>query len=376
MRFKRLIAIIRKETLHILRDRTSFLLTLLSPVFLLITMAYAFSVEVREVAVAVLDMDNAPLSRQYIQGLEATGDVVVRYRAYDFVQVKRWLVEGRAKAAVVIPSRFDARLRSGQTAPLQVLVDGTDPATANAAMAHIGGYTGDFARKVVASAMGRLGAPIPQALPVELNLRVLYNPRLKLLIGFLPALIALVLSMPAVAATSSLVREKEYGTFEQLIVTPLSRAELMVGKLIPYLASGLLSVVLCVMVAVALFNMPMRGSLPLYILLSADFFLAAMGIALVISALTKSQQVAQVGAILVFFFPGFFLSGFFYPIFSMPDYMQMEAMGLPTTHYVFISRGLFLKGQGMESLWPYAVALFGMGIAYIALAAVLFKKKL
>ncbi len=378
MRFERLIAIIRKETLHILRDRTAFLLTVLSPVFLLVTMAYAFSVEVREVAVAVLDLDNTPLSRQYVQGLEATGDVVVRYRAYDFAQVERWLVEGRAKAAVVIPAGFDAALRRGEPAPLQLLVEGTSPSTANTALAHIQGYTMRFAGGIL-SRMGG-GGLIPHTrsfiLPVNLRIRVLYNPRLKMVIGFLPALIAMVMGTPALAATTSLVWEKEHGTFEQLIVTPVRRAELILGKLVPYIASGLASVALCVFAGAWLFDMPVRGSLATYTLLSADFLLCTMGIALVISAVTRSQQTAQIIALMVFYFPGLFLSGIFYPLFSMAPEMKMEAYMVPTTHYVFISRGLLLKGLGLDRLWPYALALFVMGGIYLFLAAILFKKKL
>jgi len=378
MNLKRLFAITRKETYHIFRDRTAFLLTLLSPVFLLITMAYALSVEVREVAVAVLDLDNTPLSRQYVQGLGATKDVVVRYRAYEFSQVERLLMEGRAKAALVIPRGFEARLCNGQTSSLQLLVEGTDPNTANAAMVHIGGYTQQFAASVLSSIAKRLGMRMDESTlsPVDFRIRVLYNPSLKMIIGFLPALIAMVLGMPAMAATSSLVWEKEHGTFEQLIATPVKKAELMVGKLVPYLISGLISAVLCAFVGVFLFGMPLRGNFLLFLLLSTDFFLATMGIALIISTLTKSQQAAQMAAMLVFIFPGFFLSGIFYPLFSMAPEMKMEAYMVPTTHYVFISKGIFLKGQSLNELWPYALALLAMGIAYLSLAAFLFKKKL
>jgi len=378
MRFKRLFAIIRKETLHILRDRTSFLLTLLSPVFLLITMAYAFSVEVREVAVAVLDLDRTSLSRQYIDGLGATGDVVVRYMTDDFSDVERWLIRSDAKAAIIIPPGFEARLRGGQGASLQLLVEGTDPNTANTAMVHIGGYTQQFAASVLASNLRRLGIPADEATfsPVDFRIKVFYNPSLRMVIGFLPALIAVVLGMPAIAATSSLVWEKEHGTFEQLIVTPISRGELMVGKLVPYMVSGLISAVLCAFVGVYLFDMPLRGNFLLYLLLSMDFFLTTMGIALVISTLTASQQAAQMAAMLIFLFPGFFLSGIFYPLFSMAPMMRMEAYMVPTTHYVVISRGVFLKGQGLNHLWPYALALFVMGVVYLFLAVLLFKKKL
>jgi ABC-2 type transport system permease protein len=184
------------------------------------------------------------------------------------------------------------------------------------------------------------------------------------------------MGMPATATTLALTREKEHGTLEQLIVSPIRRTELLVGKLIPYVISGLLSVVLCAAVAVYWFGSPFKGSFALYMVLSADFLLATMGIALILSVFVKSQQAAQVGAILIFFFPGFFLSGIFYPLFSMQPIMKMEAFMVPTTHFVMISRGIFLKGQGFEALWPYALGLLVMGIIFLGLSILLFKKKL
>ena len=163
---------------------------------------------------------------------------------------------------------------------------------------------------------------------------------------------------------------------EQLIATPIGRAELLVGKLIPYMLSGMVSIVLCVALAVYWFGAPFRGDFGLYMVLAADFLLATMGIALLMSVFVRSQQAAQLGAMLIFFFPGFFLSGIFYPLFSMQPMMKMEAFMVPTTHFVLISRGIFLKGQGLDALWPYGLALLGMGVALLALAVLLFKKKL
>jgi ABC-2 type transport system permease protein len=212
--------------------------------------------------------------------------------------------------------------------------------------------------------------------PISLRMRTWYNPTLKAVIGFLPALIAMVMGMPAVTTTLALTREKEHGTLEQLIVTPIRRSELLVGKLIPYVLSGLLGVLLCVILAVYWFSSPFKGSFALYLVLSVDFLLASLAIALVLSVFVKSQQAAQLGAMLIFFFPGFFLSGIFYPLVSMQPLMKMEAYMVPTTHYVLISRGIFLKGQGLETLWPYALALLAMGLVFMALAILLFRKKL
>jgi ABC-2 type transport system permease protein len=182
--------------------------------------------------------------------------------------------------------------------------------------------------------------------------------------------------MPAVTTTMALTQEKEHGTLEQLIATPIRRAELLVGKLIPYIVSGLLGVIACAALAVYWFGTPFKGSFPLYLVLSLAFLLASLAIALVMSVYVKTQQAAQLGAMLIFFFPGFFLSGIFYPLVSMAPIMKMEAYMVPTTHYVMISRGIFLKGQGLEVLWPFALALLVMGILFLALAILLFRKKL
>jgi ABC-2 type transport system permease protein len=378
MNLARTWAVVRKEARHILRDRRAFLLVTVSPVFLLLVMAYTFMVDIQHVAVAVMDRDGTQLSRRYLAGLGGTGDVLVRYVAQDYSQLEHWLMTSQAKAALVIPPGFEADLQAGREASLQILVEGTEPTTANTAMQHVGGYTQQFALQIAGEVARRAGQVVDAAalMPIDLRVRTWYNPTLKAVIGFLPALIAMVMGMPATATTLALTREKEHGTLEQLIATPIRRVELLVGKLIPYILSGMLSVVLCAGVAVYWFGSPFEGSFALYMLLSADFLLATMGIALILSVFVQSQQAAQIGAMLIFFFPGFFLSGIFYPLFSMQPLMKMEAFMVPTTHFVLISRGIFLKGQGLDALWPYAVALLAMGLLFLGLAILLFRKKL
>ena len=378
MNLLRVWAVMRKEMRHIMRDRRTFALVTVSPVFLLVIMAYTFMVDIEHVAVAVMDRDATPLSRRYLAGLGGTGDVLVRYVANDYQQLERWLMTSEAKAAIVIPPGFEADLQAGQEAQVQVLVEGTEPMTANTAMQHVGGYTQQFALELAREAAARAGLLVDETslAPIELRMRTWYNPTLKMVIGFLPALIAMVMGMPAVTTTLALTREKEHGTLEQLIATPIRRSELLVGKLIPYVLSGLLAVVMCVIVAVYWFGSPFKGSFLLYLVLAVAFLFASLAIALVMSVFVKTQQAAQLGAMLVFFFPGFFLSGIFYPLVSMEPLMKMEAYMVPTTHFVYISRGVFLKGQGLDALWPYTLALLAMGIVFLLLAILLFRKKL
>ncbi len=373
---KRTISIMRKETWHILRDRRTFLLVTISPVFLLVVFAYTMSVEIRNVAIAVLDHDQSTLSRRYRDGLASTGDILIRYWLKDYAELESRLERRQAKAALVIPSGFERDLLAGREANLQVIIDGTDPNTANHAIAHIGGYTQGLALEILAEDLERQGIDASQMAPIDLRMRTWYNPTLKAIIGWVPGLIAIVLGMPAIAATLALAGEKEKGTLEALIATPVRRSELLIGKLIPYVLSGLVSAVLCALVGVYLFGTPFQGSFLLYVLLSADFFLATLSISLLISVFVRSQQAAMVCAMLIFLFPGFFMSGLFYPISSMPPEMKMEAYMMPTTHYLSITRGLFLKGLDMSSLWPYAVALLAMGVLITGIAIFTFKKKL
>jgi ABC-2 type transport system permease protein len=371
-------AVVRKEARHILRDRRTFILVTISPPFLLLVMAYSFTVDIENVAVAVMDRDGTGLSRRYIAGLGGTGDVLVRHVASDYGQLERWLMTSEAKAAIVIPPGFESDLQGGREANVQVLIEGTDPNTANTAILHIGGFTQQFALQVVSEVAAQAGFAVDEEAlaPIELRVRTLYNPTLKTLIGFLPALIAVVLAMPAVTTTMALTREKEHGTLEQLIATPIRSSELLVGKLIPYIVSGLLAVILCAALAVYWFGAPFRGSFPLYFLLACDYLLASLAIALLMSVFVRTQQAAQLGAMLVFFFPGMFLSGLFFPLISMSPVMLLEAYMVPSTHFVMISRGIYLKGQGLETLWPFSVALLVMGLIFLGLTILLFKKKL
>jgi len=375
MNVQRTLSILRKELRHIVRDRRTALLVTLSPVLFLVVLAYSFSVEIKAVSMAVLDRDHTPLSRRYVATLLSSGDLVPRYGATGYADIERWLVNGDVKAAVIIPPGFMGDVAAGRTAQVQIIVDGTDPNTANHAITHIVSRTQHFAAQTLAAALERRGYPVAALTPIDLRVRTWYNPSLKYIIGMVPALIGVVLGMPAVSASLAISREKEWGTLEGLIATPVGRLELLVGKLIPYVLSGMVSVVLCAAVAVFWFRVPFRGSFPLYLVLSADFLLATLSIGLLISILVQSQQAAMVASLLVFLFPGFFLSGIFIPLASM-GIMKMEAYMIPTTHYVLINRGIFVKGVGLEALWPWALALLGIGTVVLIVDAMLFKKRL
>jgi len=366
----------RKELRHIIRDKGTFILVVLSPVLLLLVLAYSYSVDIKNVSVAVLDADQTITSRQFVAGMTSEGNVEARYTITDYADLRKLLNRGQAKAAIVIPVGFARDIKAGREAHLQVIVDGTDPNTANFVITHIGGYAEHKTREILRQDMLRAGTIDIRLNPIDLRRRAWFNPSFRTLVGMMPALIAIVMGMAPVAATLAITREKEMGTMEQLIATPIRRSELLVGKLLPYMVNGLLSVVLCVATAVFWFRTPFRGSFPLYLLLSVVFLFASMSLALLLSTFVNSQQAAQVLAILVFFFPGFFLSGVFFPLISMPPMAKMESLMVPTTHYVLISRGVILKGQGLDTLWPYTLALLVMGVLILGLSMILFRKRI
>jgi len=379
MNLAKMYAVMVKETRHIFRDRTTSLMLLLIPVFLMIVFSYSLAVNVKNVPISLMDNDRGELARQFIAQLSNSDDLIVGKAAQNYAQAEDWFDRSRIKALVVIPPNFTENLSAGRPAEIQVLVDGTDPTTAEFAITHIlsrsqmWGYqlaTKLYSRQPVSGELSLLKNPI------DLRTRTWYNPTLNNQIGIIPALLALVLSLPAIAVLGAIVREKELGTLEGIFATPLGRAELLVGKIIPYIATGLVSAVLCAFAAVTIFGAPFRGSLALYLLLTADFFLASFSMSLFIATFLNSQAAASLVGFLFFMFPGFFLSGIFFPVSAFPDLVKLDASFLPSTPFVAIIRGLMVKGQGLGALWMPALTLFGTGMAMTLFSVALFKKRI
>ena len=374
--FGRTYAIVRKELLHIARNKVTLFLTIMSPALMTLVLMYSFTVDIKEVPVAILDNDRSPLSQGYASGLLSTSDVTIRRWALDYTDLERQLERGQIKAGIVIPSGFMDDVVAGREASVQVLIDGTAPSAANHATAHIVGFTQNMAAEILRHDMAQIGYSDLSFQPVDLRIRTWYNPTLRAIVGYAPALLAVVMGMPGTMAAMTLAREKEHGTLEQLVATPIGRAELLVGKLVPYLLSGLVSVLLCTALIIYWFQVPFRGNIFIFLLLSADFLLATLSIGLLMSVFIKTQQAAQLLAPLVFTIPAFFLSGIFIPLSSMNPLVRSMTYVLPSTHYVAIARQLFLKGWGLAQLWPYAAALLAIGLSLTALAIGLFQKKL
>ncbi|MEW5961705.1 MAG: ABC transporter permease [Chloroflexota bacterium] len=380
MSVKKTWAVLVKEGRHIWRDPSTLILLLLAPVFLMIIMSYALIADIRATPITVMDNSHSAQSRKFLETLANSQDIVVDKVATTYEEAEQDFDRGQTKALVAIPSHFAGQLAAGNPSEIQLIVDGTDPATANHVITHVMGRAQMFGTQLAVKTIPRTRPELIgylQAPPgIDLRIRTWYNPDLKNSHGIVPAMIALVMSLPAMVVMNSLVREKEYSTLESIYATPLRRSEFLVGKLLPYVVTGLISVVICALVAVKLFGVPFEGSLPVFVVLSADYLLAAFALGIFLATFVSNQAASSIVALLIFMFPGFFLSGIFYPISSMPDLVKEESQWLPSTQFVAITRGLMVKGQGLNALGYPAIMLLLIFLIMTVLAVFFFKKKL
>jgi ABC-2 type transport system permease protein len=370
-------SVTKKEALHIWRAPGTFFLVAISPLFLLMLMTYALAVDVKNVPIAVLDQDRTATSREYIRQITNGPDLTLAYYASSLAEIDGLLAHNRIRAGVIIAPGFEEKVATLSSFPVQVIIDGTEPNSGGFAFAHILSHTNHYIERLLAKGLAAQGiSPSLMDRPIDLRIRAWYNPDLSAVRDVFPALIAVVLAMPAVSVSLAVTREKEHGSLEQLIASPLSKGELLIGKVLPYVIAGVADVLLAAALGWIWFGVPYQGSLPLLVIMAADFFLASLAMGLVISIYVKSQQAAVVLALLIFLFPGFFLSGIFFPLAAMPAEARLEAYSLPTTHFVSLMRGLFLKGTGLGYLWPNALALLVMGALFLAFGLLRFRKKL
>jgi ABC-2 type transport system permease protein len=376
MSLKHIWAVTRKEIHHIVRDRTTLFLVLFTPTLLLLLMAYALTVDLKHVPLAVLDLDRSQTSQAFVQQITAGEDLDIYAYATDRDEIESMLVHGRVKAALMISPGFEADLLALRGLSMQVIIDGTEPESGGFAVEHIAARAEDFISKALAPQLQALGLSQETLQPIDLRIRTWFNPDLKPRNAIIPGLISMVLGVPALSVALTLAHEREHGTLEQLLATPIKRAELLLGKIIPYVIVGLINVIIIPLVAMALFGISFNGSFALFFGLSALFMFAVLSMGMIVGVFMRTQAAALALSFLVVFFPGFFLTGIFFPLASMPEEARLEAMFLPGTHYAVITRGIFLPGVGLDVLWPYAAMLVVLGVVFTLAAALFFKKKL
>ena len=376
MSLRHIWAITRKEFHHIIRDRSTLILVVFTPMVTLLLMAYALTVELQHIPIAVLDYDRSATSREFVQQITAGNDLDLYAQVGSIDEIETLLMHGDVKAALVINPNFSRDLLAMRGMPMQMIIDGTEPESGGFAVDHIASRAEEFANKALATQMQTMGLSETSLAPLDVRIRTWYNPGLKPRNDIIPGLISMVLGFPALSVALALAHEREHGTMEQLMATPVGRAELLVGKMIPYIVAGLVNVVALPIFAIWWFDVPFNGSFPLFFGLSALFMFAVLSMGIIIGVFMKSQAAAMGVSFLMIFFPGFFLTGIFFPIVSMPEIMRLESLGMPGTHYAIITRGIFLPGNGIDVLWPYAVMLLLLGFSFTGVAALFFKKKL
>ena len=340
----RLMAMARKEVLHLRRDPRSLLLAFLLPALLVVLFGYAITWDLEDIHTAVLDLDGSSRSRELLEAFEASGYFTVVRQLTRQAQVEEVLDRGEALVVIVLPPDFARDLDGGRSAALQILVDGSDANSATIALGYAQGIVRSFSTDVLLE-----GADVPPTIRAET--RVWYNEELLSRNMIVPGLVAVIMMIIAAMLTSlTIAREWERGTMEQLVSTPVHRFEVVLGKLLPYVAIGVIDVVLVSLIGVLLFGVPFRGSPGLLMILSLAFIVGSLGLGMFISAVARSQLLATQLAMILTFLPAFLLSGFMFAIDVMPPALQAITYLIPARYFLVVTRGVFLKGVGVEVL--------------------------
>jgi ABC-2 type transport system permease protein len=376
MNLRRVRAVAVKETLHILRDPRSLGMAIAIPMLLLLLFGYALTLDVDDVPMVVWDQSGSPASRELVSRFAGSRYFTVRGRVAGYAEVERAIDRREALVALVVPADYARRLATGGQAVVQAIVDGSDANTATIAIGYAHAIVRDCSQDIVVQQFRQLGMREPST-PLELRPRVWYNPDLESRNAIVPGLTAVIMMIIAALLTSlTVAREWERGTMEQLISTPVKGPELILGKLIPYFAVGMLDVLIAVLVGEFVFGVPLRGSAALVFAMAAVFLAGALSLGILISIVTRNQLLASQLAMITTFLPAFLLSGFMYAIANMPTPLQWVTYLVPARYFVVLLKGIYMKGVGLEVLVLEAALLASFGTAMVLLAVGRFRKRL
>jgi ABC-2 type transport system permease protein len=374
--FKRLLSLIAKEFIQIVRDPRTLVITFMMPVVMLFLLGYAATNDVRNIALAVFDQDQSPASRSLIDAYQQADYFKLAYVVSSEAEIGTLIDNGSARAGMIIPAGYGRDLDSGRSAQVAFIIDGSDPTVASTALAAAVLVGQSRSTHLVASRLEKRGLGGLLQLPIDVRTQVWYNPGLVSAYYMIPALIGMILQFLTTMLTStSIVRERERGTIEQLIVTPLRSWELVVGKLTPYVLISFMDTLEILAVGVLLFKVPINGSLALLLLLAALFLITTLGIGLLISTIANTQQEAMLTTMFTIL-PSIFLSGFFFPLAAMPVWLRVISYAIPLRYFLIIARGIVLKGVGAAALWGEIVMLSIFAVVVMGAAAVRFRKSL
>jgi ABC-2 type transport system permease protein len=372
---RRILTLMWKEFIELRQNPRLFGLIIVAPIVQLTMLGYAATTDVKNVPIVVVDGDRSPISRQLIERFSASPRFRIVAEEYHPRAIDRHLEKGDAWLAIVIPAGLQAAIERDETfdrRQIQILADGTDANSSGVALTYANGLIGEFAAALQAERQARTVA----SGGIEGRVRVWFNPELVSKDFMVPGVLALLLLViTANLSSMAIVRERELGTLEQLNVTPIGRWELILGKLLPYALVGFVDVLLVVSVAVFWFEVPLKGSLLTLLGGSATYLLCTLGLGLFVSTISATQQQAMMTATFFFLVPMVYLSGFIFPIENMPRVIQWVTTIIPLRYFLVIVRGVFLKGVGLDVLWPQFVALGAWGVTVLGLAALRSRKR-
>ncbi|MCC6865709.1 MAG: ABC transporter permease [Ignavibacteria bacterium] len=370
----------KKEFLQFKRDKRMLAVILAAPVFQLIFLGYAATLDVKDVKTAVWDQDRSQTSRELIQKYEKSGYFNIKYNVTSYNEITRLIDNGDAVMSIIIPTDFEKNLLNSKSAKVQTIFDGSDGNKAIIAAGYSQGVLISFGSGIAAEFIERSGKkelPVMKIPVIEAETRAWYNPELLTRNYMLPGIVSLLIMVVTINLTSlAIVKEKEIGTFEQLIVTPLKSYQIIIGKLVPFLILGFISITIVMTVMSFWFGIEVKGSIILLYFSSLLFMFSTLGLGLFVSTISKTQQQATMTSTFGVMMPMIYLSGFTFPIENMPELVQYITYFIPLRYFITIVRAIILKGAGIEQLYTQYFALFIFGIIIIALSSLRFNKKL
>jgi ABC-2 type transport system permease protein len=374
---RRFRALIKKELTHMIRDPRTLIFIFIMPILQLVLLGYANTTDIKNVPTVIFNQDNSPASRSLLDSFQATGYFSFDYSVYSQTEVNDLIGGGKAKVGIIIPPNYGADLTSGKGSQALVLIDGSDPTVASAALsaAELAGQAHGVSIKT--QQLSLQGASIGGGSnPVDVRTDILYNPDLLGAYSIVPGLIALILFQTATSLTAlAIVRERERGTMEQLIVTPIRSWELILAKITPYILVSFADTLLILVLGTLIFGVPIRGSIILLFAMTGLYLLPTLGYGLVISTVARTQQQAQL-MVMPLMLPAMMLSGYIFPIASLPLALQYVGALLPTTYFIYIMRAVVIKGVGLSLIIPQTIALSVFAVALLGLAMWRFRKNL
>jgi ABC-2 type transport system permease protein len=373
---RRILFMMWKEVIELRQDPRIFSIIFIAPIMQLTVLGYAATTDVKNVPIVVVDADRSPASQALISRFSAVGTFSIVDVVSSIREVDPYVESGRAWMALSIPPRYGENLAAGRPSTLQIVADGSDASSTNIAMGYASNLIAGYAQELVEERMRSTGMASTGG-GIDPRVRVWFNPTIESRYFMLPGIFALLLLVVTSNLSSmAIVREREVGTLEQLNVTPLGRAQLIFGKLLPYAAIGMIDALIVLTVIVFWFHVPLRGSFWLLMAMSCIYLMTTLGLGLFISTISNTQQQAMMTSTFFFMTPMMYLSGFVFPIENMPSWIQPLTYLIPLRYFVIILRGIFLKGVGFETLWPQALGLFIWGVVILTLAVLRSSKRL